>query len=289
MIDSHYQHLNLYGNNSMKQSIKLLFIDLTLIMAFTSCNTAPKANSHNNDKGIETIYKIGMYSYETKNYKEAIKWFKIAAERGDIDAQIDLGSMYQKGQGVKQNNSLSKFYYQQAATQGDREAQIIINNWDCFINICSSEKTDKPMTTMNRDFVTHSNGTVTHNKTGMIWMRCSLGQKWNGKTCTGDGKKYTWNKAMEIAKEFNYAGYNDWRLPTKDEMLSIVEEHCIGPAINYIIFPQTKSFLYWTATPNANNTYTQAWNINFYDGYNNNKYYGKHYYNYVRLVRSSKR
>jgi uncharacterized protein (TIGR02145 family) len=62
-------------------------------------------------------------------------------------------------------------------------------------------------------------------KTGVVkigevmWMRCQLGAMWTGSGCARSGSKYTWNQALEIKQSF--AGYNDWRLPTKEELLSL--------------------------------------------------------------------
>ena len=34
------------------------------------------------------------------NYSEAIKWYRLAAEQGDANAQFSLGGMYLNGEGV---------------------------------------------------------------------------------------------------------------------------------------------------------------------------------------------
>ena len=35
-----------------------------------------------------------------KDYGEAVKWFRLAAEQGNADAQTNLGVMFQYGRGV---------------------------------------------------------------------------------------------------------------------------------------------------------------------------------------------
>ena len=57
--------------------------------------------------------------------------------------------------------------------------------------------------------------------TGLIWMRCSLGQTWTGETCTGKAKKYTWPIAMLAANKSNFAGKNDWQLPSIEDLANI--------------------------------------------------------------------
>lgn len=62
-------------------------------------------------------------------------------------------------------------------------------------------------------------------ETGLIWMRCSIGQKWNGDTCTGKAIKLNWNDAREYPQLFNqqvaFGGKRNWRLPTIAELATI--------------------------------------------------------------------
>ncbi|MDE7136204.1 MAG: hypothetical protein K2N91_06185 [Muribaculaceae bacterium] len=47
-----------------------------------------------------------MYQYGyvvDKDYTEAVKWYRKAAEQGDADAQIRVGGMCQHGYGVVQD------------------------------------------------------------------------------------------------------------------------------------------------------------------------------------------
>ena len=66
-------------------------------------------------------------------------------------------------------------------------------------------------------YLDNGDGTVTDPETGLQWMRCSLGQTWNGGNCLGEAQSYTWDEAMTSADELNqgggYAGYRDWRMP----------------------------------------------------------------------------
>jgi TPR repeat protein len=47
-----------------------------------------------------------------------MKWFKRAAKQGDFHAQANLGVMYYKGRGVKQNYAEAMRWYKMAADQG---------------------------------------------------------------------------------------------------------------------------------------------------------------------------
>jgi Protein of unknown function (DUF1566) len=111
-----------------------------------------------------------------------------------------------------------------------------------------------PLTTPTSDFIDNKDGTVKHKRTGLIWQRCTVGQKWTGATCLGSENRYTWNQAMALKSTF--AGHNDWRIPNANEFLSIVEYgtySAYSPAINRIIFPSIHGFwwYYWSSSPYA--------------------------------------
>ena len=58
-----------------------------------------------------------------QDYKEAMKWYRLAAEQGDAFAQYALGDMYANGQGVSQDEGEAVKWYRMAAEQGDAFAQ----------------------------------------------------------------------------------------------------------------------------------------------------------------------
>lgn len=78
-----------------------------------------------------------------------------------------------------------------------------------------------------KPFTAATPGTVKDSRTGLVWMRCSLGQDWDEKTktCTGSVNVYDWKGAFDIAEKLNavggYAGSTKWRLPTANELQSL--------------------------------------------------------------------
>lgn len=54
--------------------------------------------------------------------KNAIKWFKLAAEQGDAQALYILGELYENGVNVRQDLGMALAYYQQASAAGSRKA-----------------------------------------------------------------------------------------------------------------------------------------------------------------------
>jgi hypothetical protein len=98
-------------------------------------------------------------------------------------------------------------------------------------------------------FTFDTSGLVTDNETGITWMRCALGQKWDGATCSGTANTYDWQNAMNEVKKLNssnFGGHSDWRLPYIPELASIVERQCFNPRVNLTVFPATPSISFWS-------------------------------------------
>jgi TPR repeat protein len=58
-----------------------------------------------------------------KDFGEAIKWFRLAAEQGHARAQFNLGYMYAVGEGVEQSDDEARAWFELAANQGLDNAQ----------------------------------------------------------------------------------------------------------------------------------------------------------------------
>ena len=65
----------------------------------------------------------GMIAIKNGNYEEAVKIFRVAAEKGDKHAQHCLGVLLHKGLGVRQNNEESFKWLELAAKQGLSQAK----------------------------------------------------------------------------------------------------------------------------------------------------------------------
>ena len=63
-----------------------------------------------------------------QNYVEGVKWCRKAAEQGETGAQYELGCAYQFGKGVDQNYAEAARWYQKAAAQGHAKAQNNLGN-----------------------------------------------------------------------------------------------------------------------------------------------------------------
>lgn len=112
--------------------------------------------------------------------------------------------------------------------------------------------------------------TVTDLYTGLMWMRCPLGQVWqeDNQRCQLDlslERQFTWPEALQAAVDYSHAGHTDWRVPNKNELNSLVDRACTGPAINENAFPDTMLGGFWSSTP-ARHSDDFAWQINFTTG-----------------------
>ena len=73
-------------------------------------------------KGLESFLK-GMEHYDNKDYVEAVKWIREAAEHNLAQAQNRLGLMYELGIGVTKDYQQAVKWYRKAAEQGLAKAQ----------------------------------------------------------------------------------------------------------------------------------------------------------------------
>ena len=74
-----------------------------------------------------------------------------------------------------------------------------------------------------------------------VWSDVKTGLMWEVKQDDIVDKKLSWKEAKDWVKylnDTNYAGFNDWQLPTKFQLLSIWNE-------------KNSDDLYWSVTPNS--------------------------------------
>jgi len=103
------------------------------------------------------------------------------------------------------------------------------------------------------------------------WLRCSVGQRWNGNKCVGKIVNLSLDmvpKALDIANE-QLGG--QWRLPSKAELKSIVCKECSPPKINEEIFPNTDNAPYWTGDQSIFNSKFYV-SVNFHTGFSFNRF-----------------
>ena len=131
-------------------------------------------------------------------------------------------------------------------------------------------------------YIDNGNGTVTDQETGLIWKQCPEGL--SGADClTGSATTFTWQQALQHAETAVFAGSSLWRLPNKNELVSLNEQRCFDPAINSRFFPSTPPTNFWSSSTDARYA-DYAWRVDFYN-IDIGQYGNKSSDYYVRLVR----
>jgi hypothetical protein len=119
-------------------------------------------------------------------------------------------------------------------------------------------------------------------RTNLVWARCSVGQTWDGATCSGTPTTHTREQALQLAQ-----AATGWRLPNRKELSSLADRGCREPAIDSTAFPQTASTVYWSSTPFVGYSFG-AWQIDFLVGWVGYFDYGaRGRFANVRLVRAT--
>ena len=80
------------------------------------------------DDPVAMVY-LGLYLCGVGNYDGAVKYWKMAAKLGDVEAHFHLGVMYQRGRGVEKDEEKAVHYYEKAAIGGNPHARY---NLGCY-------------------------------------------------------------------------------------------------------------------------------------------------------------
>ena len=88
-----------------------------------------------------------------------------------------------------------------------------------------------------------NNDEVYDKRLNLTWQRCSVGQKWvENSGCIGPIKRVNFEQAQKLAN-------GEWRIPTKDELVTLIDKRYHNPAIRVDLFPDmdVTYLVYWTS------------------------------------------
>ncbi|MFO0855715.1 MAG: DUF1566 domain-containing protein [Planctomycetia bacterium] len=95
---------------------------------------------------------------------------------------------------------------------------------------------------------------VLDKETGLVWEK------------SPDTTRRTWTNAIYYAYDKNVGGRKGWRLPTVEELASLVDPTRSNPALpSGHPFANVQSDYYWSSTTVVGGT-SVAWNVHFYAG-----------------------
>jgi len=131
----------------------------------------------------------------------------------------------------------------------------------------------KKITDASKRFETVLDGSgVLDKETGLVWEK-------SPNTTTR-----TWSNAIYYAYNKNVGGRGGWRLPTVEELRTLIDPTQSNPALpSGHPFTNVQSSYYWSSTTDVSTT-SNAWVVNFSSG-NVDGYFDKGYNGYVWCVR----
>ncbi|OGH01634.1 MAG: hypothetical protein A2600_11735 [Candidatus Lambdaproteobacteria bacterium RIFOXYD1_FULL_56_27] len=110
------------------------------------------------------------------------------------------------------------------------------------------------MEAQKKRFLDNGNQTVTDLSTGLTWDQ-------------REPKYMKWQSAVDYAKESNHGGYNDWRLPTLEELMGLLDRSQLkAPLLDLRFFPGVEANHYWTSETEVMPTGTAAKYVSFNRG-----------------------
>ena len=123
---------------------------------------------------------------------------------------------------------------------------------------------------------------VKEDRSGLIWEANFLRGKYRW---PDPGNKIIkgWSVLLDNNNNNNLCGKTNWRLPTIDELKSLIVKGNGVPLINRSFFPKTKDGKYWSSSPASGNKQYAAYQDFKYGNIGGNLKYD---HNYIRLVSS---
>ncbi len=89
------------------------------------------------DRSCTTQFELGQMFHQedrARDYEQAVKWYKYAAERGYRRAQHRLGTMYAKGLGVGRNYIKAYAWCEVSAAQKSKYAVRKLKKIEAYLN-----------------------------------------------------------------------------------------------------------------------------------------------------------
>ena len=107
------------------RAVSVCAVAATLLLA--GCSTVEMQRASAEKGNAEAQYNLGVYYMNgdgvEQDYGQAMQWYLKAAEQGYALAQTNVGWLYQNGWGVAQDYGQATEWYRKAAEQGESQGQ----------------------------------------------------------------------------------------------------------------------------------------------------------------------
>jgi len=136
-----------------------------------------------------------------------------------------------------------------------RSKPITVSEDDDYKKVFQLDDNLRPKKYIQNDYTDNGDGTVTDRATGLTWEQ------------SGSKEIMTYDKAPEYINDLNrrkFAGYSDWRLPTVEELLSLMEKEKQSNDLYIQTVFDSKQRWCWSADKRPSGG---AWYVDFSLGY----------------------
>ena len=186
------------------------------------------------------------------------------------DTGITFGGNFSRG-----NNSgcTGEIVSRQDCSNGRDVTENDNSDGDAGFSFTKLDANGDPLSDQSVDYSTTPWTCVRDNVTGLVWEvktndasihNSSNFYQWGGVTALGSGYGTyydDWDTLVNGSNANNFCGFNDGRVPTRQELEGLVHFNETSPSIDSNYFPNTNGS-YWSASPSAANSIL-AWYVNF--------------------------
>ncbi len=117
----------------------VIIFTLVLCILHSGCNSEPStpevndpvaSNSEPSTPEMSAMEQLSRgYDYDkAQDYKDAMKWYRLAAEQGMAEAEYAIAVLYNEGKGVPQDEEEAVTWFRKSAEQGFHGAQYNLGN-----------------------------------------------------------------------------------------------------------------------------------------------------------------